>query len=146
MEKAKSKPHIMSICWSCSWLLGKNYGRNVVIRDGTLFCRLRAEDEETSSKWNMLIDFVFCLCCNLFWSCSAYVVLYGDKTVSVNLLHRRRRNQECESCWNLLCLCWICTNGMVLVMFGFFCRSGNPINISRWVKLCVNLTCDICIC
>ena len=32
------------------------------------------------------------------------------------------------------------------VIFGFFCRSGNLIEISRWVKLCMNLTCDICIC
>ena len=33
----------------------------------------------------MLTDHVFCLCCNLFWLCYANVVLYCDKTVSVNL-------------------------------------------------------------
>ena len=58
----------------------------MVISDGTLFCRLQNEDEETSSKWSMVIDHVFCLCCNLFWSCYANVVLYCDKTVSVNFL------------------------------------------------------------
>ena len=51
-----------------------------------------------SSKWNKLIDHVFCLCCNLFWSWYANVVLYCDETVSVNLLQRRRgRNWERES-------------------------------------------------
>ena len=43
----------------------------------------------------------------------------------------------------LLKFCFVhvefCTNGMVFVIFGFFCRSGNPIEVSRWVKLCVNL-------
>ena len=38
----------------------------MVISDGTLFCRLGREDAETSSKWNKLINHVFCLCCNLF--------------------------------------------------------------------------------
>ena len=26
-----------------------------------------------------------------------------------------------------------CTDGVVLFMFGFFCRSDHPIEISRWV-------------
>ena len=61
--------------------------KNVVISDGTLFCRLwREEEEEALSKWNKLINHMFCLCYNLFWSCYANVVLYGAKTVSVNLL------------------------------------------------------------
>ena len=43
--------------------------------------------------------------------------------------------------WSLFCFVHVefCTNGMVFVMFGFFCRSGNLIEVSRWVKLCVSL-------
>ena len=108
----------------------------MVISDGTLFCRLRREDGETSSKWNMLIDHVFCSCCNLFWSCYANVLLYCDKTVSVNLLQRRKgRNWECESCGLIIEIYFVCvefcTSGMVLLMFGFFCRSSHPIEVSR---------------
>ena len=33
----------------------------MVISDGTLFCRLRREDEETLSKWNKLINHMFVL-------------------------------------------------------------------------------------
>ena len=60
-----------------------------------------------SSKWNKLIDHVFCLCCNLFWSWYANVVLYCDETVSVNLLQRRRgRNWERESCSPIIEICF----------------------------------------
>ena len=87
------------------------------------------------SKWNMLIDLALCLCCNLFWSCYANVVLYCDTTVSVNLLQRRRRCQECESCSPIIEICFVCVefcaNGVVLLMFGFFYTSGNPIEVSR---------------
>ena len=109
----------------------------MVSSDGTLFCRLQNEDEETSSKWNMLIDHVFCLGHNLFWLCYANVVLYCDKTASVHSSCRGGRGgtgyvsgvillfEIYFACVNF------CRNGMVLLMFGFFCRSSHPIEISR---------------
>ena len=40
--------------------MGKRKKKNVVISDGTLFCRsCREEEEEASSKWNKLINHVF---------------------------------------------------------------------------------------
>ena len=109
----------------------------MVISDGTLFCRLWNEDKEISSKWNMLINCVFCLGCNLFWSCYANVVLYCDKTASVNSSCRGRRGGTGNVSGVILLfeiyfVCVeFCTNGVVLLMFGFFCRSGHPIEISR---------------
>ena len=56
--------------------------------------------------------------------------------------------------WVMQYYCWswfsveFCTNGMVSLMFDFFCRSDYPIDISRWVKLFVKLTYDLlsCVC
>ena len=31
----------------------------------------------------------------------------------------------------LFCFVEFCTNGVVFLMFGFFCRSDNPIEVSR---------------
>ena len=63
----KSKPCVMSILLSMHLIAKKRVmGENVVISDGILFCRLQREEEETSSKWNKLINCVFCLCCILF--------------------------------------------------------------------------------
>ena len=109
----------------------------MVINDGTLFCRLRNEDKETSSKWNMLIDHVFCLGCNLFWLCHANVVLYCDKTVSANSSCRGGRGGTRNMSGVILLfeiyfVCVeFCTNGVALLTFGFFCRSCHPIEISR---------------
>ena len=59
--RVKSKPHVMLILLSMPLIAKKRVmGENVVISDGTLFCRLRREEEETLSKWNKLINHVFC--------------------------------------------------------------------------------------
>ena len=54
---------------------GKRKRKIVVISDGTLFCRLQREEEEKrerareereASKWDKLINQVFCLCYKCF--------------------------------------------------------------------------------
>ena len=73
MRRGKIKPCIMSILLSMHLIakkgvMGKRKKKNVVISDGTLFCRSQREEkeEEASSKWNKLINHVFCLCYNYF--------------------------------------------------------------------------------
>ena len=71
MRREKSKPNVMSILLSMHliakrelWEKEREEKKNVVISDGTLFCRSRREEEEeeASSKWNKLINHMFCLC------------------------------------------------------------------------------------
>ena len=55
----------------------KKEKKNVVTSDGTLFCRLQKEEEVRereegeASKWDKLINHVFCLC----YKCSDHVML-----------------------------------------------------------------------
>ena len=52
MRRAKSKPCVMLILLSMHLIAKERVMENVVISDGTLFCRLQREEGEMSSKWN----------------------------------------------------------------------------------------------
>ena len=65
-----------------------------------------------------------------------YIVI--KQQVLIFLQRRKGRNWECEWCGLFVEIYFVCvefcTNDMVLLMFGFFRRSGHPIEISRWVS------------
>ena len=145
-------------------LLKKSYGKGkrrkreekkeiVVTSDWTLFCRVQWEEEEQereegeASKWDKLINHVFCLCYKCFdcvmlmFYCMVqkqWVLIYcRGKGGTRNVSHVVLLLEFVLFCFVLFI--FFCTNGMVILMFGFFCRSSNPIEVGRWVNLCVNL-------
>ena len=124
----------------------------VVTSDRTLFCRLQQEEEEwereegEASKWDKLINHVFCLC----YKCFDRVMLMSYCMVLKQwvLIYCREKGGTGNVSHAVLLLefvlfCFVhvefCTNGVVFLMFGLFCRSSNPVEVSRWVNLCFTL-------
>ena len=96
------------------------------------------------------VSCLFCLCCE-------FVLLVLVQWLYFNVtkhwvLSFAEEEEEQPGMWVMQYYCWnwfsveFCTNDMVLLMLGFFCRSNHSIEISRWVKLFLKLMYDLLSC